>query len=65
MLKKVITVICMPLVLFGAINYGLIGIFHLDLLGYVYQYAGAIWVQVAQIIIGAAGLGLATGLVQK
>ena len=47
---------CLPVVLFGAINYGLIGLLGLDLLSYLGSLS-----RVAQILIGLAGLGLVTG----
>ena len=51
--------ICLPIALFGAINYGLIGVFATDLLGYL---DGGL-IQIAQIIIGIAGVFVACGMV--
>ena len=61
-MKNMINMICLPIVLFGAINYGLIGLIDLDLLSYLRD--GTL-IKVAQIIIGLAGLGLATGFVSS
>ena len=57
-MKELINKICMPVALFGAINYGLIGLFSLDLLGYL---SDSTLVQIAYIVIGVAGVGAAYG----
>jgi uncharacterized membrane protein YuzA (DUF378 family) len=57
-MKNFINLVCMPLVLFAAVNYGLVGAFRYDLLGLL---PSGLAVQIAQIAIGLAGLGLATG----
>jgi len=51
--------ICLPIVIIGAINYGLIGVLGLDLLGYLNS---SFLVQAVQIIIGISGVGVALGL---
>ena len=50
--------VCLPIVLFGAINYGLVGLFRLDLISYL---GCPLLIRAAHIIIGLAGLGLITG----
>jgi len=51
--------VCLPIALFGAINYGLIGLFNLDLLSYLRD--GTL-VVIAQVVIGVAGAFAALGL---
>ncbi|MDR2268664.1 MAG: DUF378 domain-containing protein [Rickettsiales bacterium] len=57
-MKNIINAICLPIVLFGAINYGLIGLFDLDILAYL---GDPTLMKVAHVVIGLAGVGLATG----
>lgn len=52
--------ICLPIALLGAINYGLVGLFGLDLFSYL---NGADFIRLVQIIIGAAGAYVAFGLI--
>ena len=54
--------VCLPIALFGAINYGLIGLGITDLLSFLHD--GAL-VQIAQIVIGVAGAGVALGFFGK
>jgi uncharacterized membrane protein YuzA (DUF378 family) len=61
-MKKIINMVALPIALFGAINYGLIGIFRIDALGYL---GGGIWTQIAQIAIGFAGVAVAFGFTSK
>jgi uncharacterized membrane protein YuzA (DUF378 family) len=57
-MKKIINFVCLPLVLFGAINYGLVGIFDYDVLALL---SDATLIKIVQVLIGVAGVGLATG----
>ncbi|MDR3208356.1 MAG: DUF378 domain-containing protein [Rickettsiales bacterium] len=61
-MKKIINMVALPIALFGAVNYGLIGLFGLDLLGYLDSSA---LVQFVQIIIGLAGVAVAFGFASK
>jgi len=61
-IMNLINKISYPLALFGAINYGLIGLFQTDLLSYL-PSAGL--VMAAQIAIGFAGVGVAVGLLGR
>jgi len=57
-MKNFINWVCFPLVLFGAINYGLIGLFGVDLISYLHDLTV---IRIVYVLIGAAGVGLATG----
>jgi uncharacterized membrane protein YuzA (DUF378 family) len=57
-MKKIIDFVCLPLVLVGAVNYGLIAVFDYDILSILQDGA---FIRIAQILIGVAGVGLATG----
>ena len=61
-IMNLINKISYPLVLFGAINYGLIGLFQIDMLAY---FDSAMLLKLAQIIIGFAGVGVAVGLLGR
>ena len=58
-MKKFMNTVCMPLVLFGAIDWGLIGIFRYDVIGAV--LGASIAAQVVQILIGLSALGILFG----
>ena len=57
---NLINKICLPIAVVGAINYGLVGLFGIDLLSYL--NTGGLQLA-AQIIIGAAGAVVAFGLI--
>jgi len=61
-IMNLINKISYPLVLLGAINYGLIGLFQTDLLTYL---PSAWWVTAVQVLIGFAGVGVAVGLLGR
>ncbi|MCL2629720.1 MAG: DUF378 domain-containing protein [Alphaproteobacteria bacterium] len=61
-MTKLINMVCLPIVIIGAVNYGLMGLFGIDLLHYL---NGATLIQAAQIIIGVSGLVVAAGYAQK
>ncbi|MDR1009353.1 MAG: DUF378 domain-containing protein [Rickettsiales bacterium] len=58
-MKSIVDFICLPLAIVAAVNYGLVGIFGFDLLSLM---PTALAARIVQIIVGLAGLGLATGL---
>ncbi|MDR1476688.1 MAG: DUF378 domain-containing protein [Rickettsiales bacterium] len=58
-MKKFMNTVCMPLALFGAIDWGLIGIFRYDVIGAVLGSSMA--AQIVQILIGLSGLGVLFG----
>ncbi|MDR0449628.1 MAG: DUF378 domain-containing protein [Rickettsiales bacterium] len=60
-MRKLIDLVALPITLVGAVNYGLIGIFGLDLLSYL---SGDL-VQIAQIVIGACAVVVAAGFYAK
>ena len=59
---ELINKISLPVALFGAINYGLVGLFRLDLLDYL---DGGTLQQAAMIIIGVAGVVATAGMIAK
>jgi uncharacterized membrane protein YuzA (DUF378 family) len=66
-MKKMLNLICMPIVLIGAFNYGLVGASHLfgsnlDLLGFL---ANGTIRTTAEIAIGASAIFIATGFAKK
>jgi uncharacterized membrane protein YuzA (DUF378 family) len=56
---NLINKIALPITVVGAINYGLIALFSLDLLSYL----NGDLVMIVQILVGAAGAVVAAGLI--
>ena len=54
--------IALPVALFGAINYGLIGLIGLDLISYLND---GMLIRIAYIIIGVGGVMVAAGIATK
>ena len=48
--------ISLALVIIGAINWGLIGIFQFDLVSYIFGGQGALFSRIIYTLVGAAGL---------
>jgi uncharacterized membrane protein YuzA (DUF378 family) len=57
-MKNIINLVCLPLVILAAVNYGLIGVFDYDVLSLL---PDATLLKIVQVLIGIAGIGLATG----
>ena len=61
-IMNLINKISYPIVLAGAINYGLVGLGITDLFGLL---PSAWWVTFFQVLIGIAGVGVAVGLLGR
>ena len=61
-IMNLINKISYPLVLFGAINWGFIGLFNTDL---ITLYLTGTIVTIIQVLIGVAAIGVALGLLGK
>jgi uncharacterized membrane protein YuzA (DUF378 family) len=59
-MKKFLNAVCFPLVLFGAIDWGLIGAFGFDIIGGL--LGASLASRIVQIAIGLAAVGLLTGM---
>ena len=61
-MKNFMNAICMPLVLFGAINWGLIGLLNIDLIAEIARLINIREIaKVIQILIGVSALGAIFG----
>lgn len=58
-MNKFLNAVCLPLVLFGALNWGLVGALRFDIIG---ELLGAsLAARIVQVAIGLAAVGLLTG----
>ena len=59
---NIINKVALPIALLGAINYGLIGLFRIDML---YYLSGSALQQAALVVIGVSGALVALSLLMK
>ena len=54
--KRMVDKIALLLVIIGAVNWGLIGVFQFDLVSYIFGGQGALISRIIYTLVGAAGL---------
>ena len=48
--------ICLALTIIGALNWGSIGLFKFDIVGWIWGGRGALWARIIYTIVGLAGI---------